>query len=1174
MAEIKLTKSQQAVVNDRGGALLVSAAAGSGKTKVLVDRLLSRICDSEKPCNIDDFLVITYTNAAAAELRLKIAQALSKRLAEEPANRHLQQQMRRIYFAEISTVHAFCANLLRSYAHILDIPGDFRMIEETEAQIIQSRVLNDLIECGYGEGSEDFRTMVETFGYGRDDRRLPEAVLMANKAMRCRADMKRWTEQTLFALDISRYESVMQTPWGQYILQEYKEFLRTQVQRLKDALLQMQYYPNILKGYGTVFEENIAQLEDLLKLETWDEFYSNQIENFGRLKAVREPEDPSVKERLGALRKKCWSDLKKWQQLFYAGSKELMEDLACVMPGTQALIRFAAQFDEVYGEEKKKRKLLDFSDLEHLAIRLLTDRYTGKPTAIAREVSARYEEIMVDEYQDSNQVQEVIFEAISRDGKNRFMVGDVKQSIYRFRLADPTLFLKKYESYPDYSQAQNGEPRKILLSENFRSRYEILSACNDVFGLIMRKQVGDLEYGEEEALRSGRQFPAVDRCAVELHCLTNSDPENTPDKREQEAAFVARRIRQLIDEKTMITDGEQLRPVRPGDIVILMRAVSGNAQYYIRALEQLGIPAFCNQGGDLLETTEVQVLLSLLQIIDNPHQDVPLLTVLASPVFGISLDELAMVRAAYRTGDCYSAICQAGEVFADFIRELKGFREDSMWLSVHDLVNKVLTETGLLTVFSAMEDGAQRERNIQAFCSFVLGFEENGTRSLQQLLEYISNLQQTGGQLPAPGVQSENAVSIMTIHKSKGLEFPIVFLSDLSHSFNTKDMQEAILVDDELAVGCNRIDTKRFVRYPTIAKKSIERKKKKENVSEELRVLYVAMTRPKDMLIMTYYSKRFLSELSSINSQLTMPISDDLCADVDNPGKWILMAALCRTEAGELLNLVEGNDVASVHETPWRIRFHDLYSGQEEECAEKAADQETSVQVFEDPDYIWYEYPYGDVCNIPTRLTATQLKGRLLDREVSEGSVEYHQKPSYQFRKASFMPHAMTAAEKGTATHLFVQYASYKSCLTQDDVRKELKRLVDAQFLTKDQAEAVQIERIVVFFNSELGRWLLSCGNVIREFKFALMEDAKEYFREASEEQILLKGVVDCFVVEDDGITILDFKTDHVSGNLAARIEYYRPQIETYAKALSRIYKLPIKRKLLYFFSADTAAEL
>ena len=1179
MVEIQLTQAQRAVVENRGGALLVSAAAGSGKTKVLVDRLLRYVCDPDRPCNIDDFLVITYTKAAAAELRLKIAQAISERLSGESENRHLQRQLHRIYLAEISTVHSFCANLLRTYAHLLDIPADFRVAEETESRVLQDRVLEDLLEQGYAAGDPDFLAMAEAFGYGRDDRRLPEAVKMAYEEMRCRADMDGWLRETLEALDMSRYRDAAETPWGRYLMEEFQVFLDRQTEKLESALWEMADYPNIEKGLGKLFRENLDQLRQLRACGTWDEIVRGKIGSFGRAPAIRNPEDAALKERLAKVRTLCWSELKTWQERFFGDSQSVLADLKAAAPGAQALLRFARTFDQAYGAEKKRRKLLDFSDLEHAAIRLLTDRYTGRPSSIAREVSRKYVEIMVDEYQDSNQVQDTIFEAVSREGKNRFMVGDVKQSIYRFRLADPALFLEKYDRYRDYREAVEDEPRKILLSENFRSRPEVLSACNDVFRLVMRRQVGGLDYGDDEALRPGRTFPPMDGPAVELHCLTHTGQAGpAPDKCDLEADYVARRIRRMLDEQTTITEGEGTRPVTPGDIAILMRSLSGTAGTYLAALHRYGIPAACDRGGSLLDTSEVRILVAILQIIDNPHQDVPLLTAMASPVFGFSPDRLSKPRIENRQDDYYDALCAAAktdEALAGFLETLDALREDARWMNLHELVDSVFRRTNLLAVFAAMDDGPRRERNLMAFRAFAVSFEATGNKALPQLLWYLADLEAGGGQLPVSRAAAENAVTIMTVHSSKGLEFPVVFLCDLSRKFNMKDMQDAILVDNDLAVGYNHVDRQRYVRYPTLAKEAIVLKKTREAVSEELRVLYVAMTRAKDRLVMTYYSRYLLSELKNINTQLTMPLGDDLCASARSPGKWILMAALCRTEAGELLNLVEGNQVSRIWDTVWKIVYADLALAPEmAEAADSLRDRTPPRPDARAVQLLSFQYPHRAVSDVPGKLTATQLKGRIQDQEAAEGAVEPQRPASYRFRRASFLPGRLSPAEKGTATHLFMQFASYEACRSEDAIRRELERLVREEFLTLEQAEAVEVGQLAVFFQSDLGRWLLRQPEVRREFKFSILVDAGDYVPQAAGEQLMLQCVVDCFIPSAEGITILDFKTDRVGDDPTERAAWYRPQLEAYSKALSRIYGLPVKEKILYFFAAGKAVRL
>jgi ATP-dependent helicase/nuclease subunit A len=468
-----------------------------------------------------------------------------------------------------------------------------------------------------------------------------------------------------------------------------------------------------------------------------------------------------------------------------------------------------------------------------------------------------------------------------------------------------------------------------------------------------------------------------------------------------------------------------------------------------------------------------------------------------------------------------------------------------------------------------MADGLRRERNLMAFRSFTVSFEATGSRALPQLLWYLQELQVGGGQLPLPKAASENAVTLMTIHSSKGLEFPVVFLSDLSHQFNLRDMQDAILMDNDLAVGCNRVDHNRFVRYPTLAKKAIVHKKTREAVSEELRVLYVAMTRARERLIMTYYSRSLLSELKQINMQLSDPVSDYLCASARNPGKWILAAALCRTEAGELFAQVGPNGLSRVHDTVWKIVYRDLCGGSEERAMQDTEPAVTAPSV--DPAAVrllQYSYPHRDACDVPGKLTATQLKGRNLDQEAADGAQELPRVAAYRFRQPTFLRKRLTAAEQGTATHLFLQFANYEACSSADGLQAEVERLLDQAYLTREQADAVQQDQILRFFASELGIWLLN-SSVRREFKFSLLVDAGEFGLSAQGEQVMLQGVVDCFVAEEDGLTILDFKTDR-----SPNPEYYRPQLEAYGQALSRIYRLPVKRKLLYFFATGELIEL
>ena len=562
-----------------------------------MDRLLAQVCDPEHPANLDDFLMITYTKAAAAELRGKIAAELSKRLAAEPENRHLQRQTTRIYLAQISTVHAFCASILRDYAHLLDIPADFRVAEEQEAAELRQEVFDALMEQCYAALSEDnaLRPLIDQFGYGRDDRRLAELLLPVYSAVRCRVDPERWMQACEAAYALPPEQKAEQTPWGAYLVESLKKTAAWVERNLKQALRLAQEDAVLGEKYAPKLTENLEAVRALGARTGWDDIYENRVLSFGTLPPVRSPEYPEKKDAVQNLRKGALQALKDAQACFYAPSERIMADLQNTAAPIGGLLELLRRFDRQYSQEKRRRKLMDFSDLEHEAIRLLRQKGSTLPSAAAREIGAKYREILVDEYQDSNTVQECIFEAVSQNGKNRFMVGDVKQSIYRFRLADPGIFLEKYEAYAERGAQKPGEPRKILLSENFRSRPEILRAVNDVFGLVMSREAAELNYGEQEALRSGLQFPETPQPKVELHCIEldieTAEGEQRAEKCPEEAAFVAARIHRLLTDGTQIAEKDALRPVRPGDIVILMRSPGRAAAEYASALARYAIEA-------------------------------------------------------------------------------------------------------------------------------------------------------------------------------------------------------------------------------------------------------------------------------------------------------------------------------------------------------------------------------------------------------------------------------------------------------------------------------------------------------------------------------------------------------------------------------------------------------
>jgi len=1187
MAEIQLTQSQSAAVHDRGGALLVSAAAGSGKTKVLVDRLMSRVCDEEAPASLDEFLIITYTNAAAAELRGKIAAELGKRLALQPENRHLQRQLTRLYLTQISTVHAFCASILRVYAHLLDIPADFRVAEEEESRALRQQVFDELLEEKYGRISEDenFRAMIDQLGYGRDDRRLASVVLPAYDQILCRVDPGAWMKKCREVCCPAADTAAEQTIWGAFLMKTLRRTLLAAEENLTDALERMERDETLCGKYQKLFQDNLQSVRDLLQKTSWDDVCRSLIVSFGTLPPVRKECDADLQEKLKNIRKTALQDIRSVQAYFYADSAQVIADLRAASGPVFGLLDFVDAFDKVYQREKRRKKIFDFSDLEHQAIRLLTDRGTGRPTAAAQEIAQKYREILVDEYQDSNAVQEWIFQSVSHGGENLFLVGDVKQSIYRFRLAEPEIFLEKYARYAPQEKAVPGQPRKILLSENFRSRPEILEAVNDVFRLVMSPEAGDLAYGEEEALKPGRAFPPVPQSRVELHCIDldvqTGDDEASPEKSRYEAAFVAQRIDRLLRDKTPVTDGETTRPARPGDIVILMRSPGRTASFYTEALAHYHIPSISDRGGSILETTEVQVLSAILAILDNPHQDIPLITAMASQVFGFSPDELAGPRSETRQGDYYDCLLnfsQKSEKQNAFLSWLNEAREEAARHTLTETIDDVLNRTGLADVYTSMPDGQQRRRNLNAYRELAAAYDASGGRTLMDWNDYLAKLKEDGTAVSIKETtRTADAVSIMSIHKSKGLEFPIVLLADLSRKMNLQDNAASVLLDNELMIGSNVVDTKNKVYYPGIARAAIAEKKTRETVSEEMRVLYVAMTRAKEMLIMTYCSGFLKAALRRWNEAVSEPVRPEVSGAARSPGDWILMAALCRTEAGELFSVTGPNGVSRVRENPWIIRLHSA----EEIGLERKETVPVQPEVVPElaPESVArelsYHYAHPEAAEVPSKLTATQLKGRILDYEAAEAAEAPVSREPISWHRPELLPEKpLTGREKGNATHLFMQFVRYEACTSSAGIEGELSRLQEKKFLTKQQADAVNRDWILDLFRGEFGRRILAASRVQREFKFSLLTDAAPYYPRAAGEQVLLQGVVDCFWQETDGIVLVDFKTDRLSGSAEEKILRYTPQLRAYAGALARIFEKPVKEAWLYFFDAARAVKI
>ena len=1165
----KLTPQQQQAVDDRGGKLLVSAAAGSGKTKVLVDRLMKYLQDPVDPAHLDEFLIITYTKAAAAELRGKIAAKLSERIAQQPENRHLQRQLQRLYLTKISTVHAFCGDILREYAYRLDLPGDFRVADENECRELQVMAMDRVLEAAYDQLEDEpyIQAFLDTQGLGRDDRLIPEILLKVYNSARCHLDPEQWLTDCCKATDTQGMEDAAQSIWGAYLLEDLRGYLQLQISALEQCALYAAQADGMQKQSALLLD-TVAQLKLLHKAQTWDEVCSFPKLEYGRLVFSKACTDEEGKQRIKAVREACKKGVEKKLRNFCADSATALAYMRWCAPAVEGMIALTRQFSQEYDRLKKNRRVLDFGDLEHKTLDLLLGKRRDVPTAAAREIGRRFREILVDEYQDSNQVQDAIFGALSEERQNCFMVGDVKQSIYQFRLADPGIFLDKYGRYVSAEQAMAGEGRKVNLSHNFRSGAGVIEAVNFIFHECMSPQVGGLAYTREEALQEGVPHVALEEPEVELLALDVQE-QTYP----EEAAMVAQRVKELLDGKHFVRNGEALRPIAPEDIVILLRSPGSVGKYYAQALEKQGVRCVSGGGEDLLQTKEIAALRSLLQVVSNPRQDIPLVAVLTSPLFCFSGDLLARMRGEDRKAAIYDVLCGSDDPkVREFLTFLQQLRKTARQQPLPQLLEEIFRVTRMDSIFATMPGGTVRRENLQTLYALAVELDANGGSDLEHFLDFLDSMEERG--LIRTGAQTAaGAVTIMSIHKSKGLEFPVVFVCGLSREFNRESVRAQVLCHKDLGLGLTAVDERNRVRFPTIARQAIAAKTISESLSEEMRVLYVALTRARDRLIMTYAAKNLEKDLQEISARMYIGDPELMAQDVVCPGQWVLMAAMQRSEAGQLFSLGGKPMKTVVTERPWKIQVvSGAGEGTQTVCEETlhipAHLQERIRQGLS------FRYPHMAATAAPSKQTATQRKGRDKDAEAAEhapASPEH----GFRWRRPAFLEEKRDSAALGTAMHTCLQHIRYEACTNRKGVEAELRRMVLEGLLTQQQEEMINTGELAALFQSPMGRRLPACSQVLREFKFSILESGEAMDAALKEEQILLQGVVDCALIEEDGITVVDFKTDRVTEEtVLSRAQDYAPQVEAYANALSRIFERPVKEKLLYFFKLGKTVSL
>ena len=1149
-----LTPYQELAVQSRGGARLVSAAAGSGKTKVLVERLMRRV---DEGADIDDFLVVTYTRAAAGELRSRILSALNERIAAHPADRRLRRQTELVCRAGIGTIHSICARFLRENALPAGIAPDFKVAEPDRAETIRRAAMDRVMESLYAglDGDPGMRALVDSFGAGRDDQRLAELVLRLHAAIQSHPDPKAWLDKQAEALRTPAGTDAGRTPWGEYLLGAAAARASYWAGRMEELLREMRApgHEKLLACYGDTLGVTADSLRALARAaeEGWEKTRQALPAAFPRPAKSYRGEDP-LAEVMKSRRDECRARARELEKVFSESSEELLEEMRRGAPALEALLRLTGRLETAYDREKERQGVLDFSDLEHRMLRLLEDEGSG----LAAALSGRFAEVLVDEYQDVNACQDRLFYHLSDRGWKLFMVGDVKQSIYRFRLADPTIFLEKYRAWGDASpDMPEGVPGRILLRENFRSRQGVLDAANHVFRNIMSEELGDLSYDGDAALRPGRTLPPGGGAPAELTVLSlpEGEDDDRPDRVSREAAFVADRIRSLVDGGALVTEGEGLRPADWGDFAILLRSYKNAAPRYREELEKRGIPAAAQQGGGFFRSLEVTVLLSLLSVIDNPRQDVPLIAVLRSPLYGFTADDLAHVRARDKAADFYTALTLAAadsEKCAGFLRELEEYRSVAADLSVEALLGRICARTDLFALLTAMPDGASRRENVQLLMDYARQMEQDGYRGVFPFVAWMRRLEQRNEEPRAAAGEPRRAVQIISIHHAKGLEYPIVFLAGTGKQFNKEDVKPPVLIDPELGVGGKTVDTARGIQYPTLAWRAIAEKRKAEMLSEEMRVLYVAMTRAKDRLYISGAVGDAEKLLEKLRPELTSPAASELLRRDPAPLHWLLRAVMLPDSPVALRCEAAGESGTAAAPGPEAAAAP---GGTEPPAAEAGA-------------VLDWTYPMAWASELPSKITASALEGT--DPEAAELSSKPDRRAPARRPALGDGPRPLTGTERGVAVHTLLQFMDYGKGGTPEEVRAEADRLLALGHLTAPQADAArgEADRICAFFASDAGRRIRRADQVWRELRFSLLVGAEELFDVPPGEQVLLQGVVDVCFREGDALTVVDYKTDYVTADtLPGRAAEYAPQIRAYAAALKRVLGLPVREGWLFF---------
>lgn len=1251
---VTFTSEQQMAIDLHGCNILVSAAAGSGKTAVLVERIVQMVCEGDNPVDIDHMLIVTFTNAAAAEMRERIAAGISKRLSEHPDCEHIQKQSTLLHNAQITTIDSFCLFLLRNHFNEIGLDPAFRIADEGEIRLMQQDVLRELIEDSYASGSDAFRYCVEYFCPGGRESVLEQHILNLSRYAASFPWPARWLARRKEDYAAASVEEMCASPYGAYLAGHLRHMAAGCADKMARVRSLCQF-PDGPYMYGELVDEELERLEELAGCGSLEEFAAKlPAVSFGRLSSKKDETVSAVKRELAKeMRSQVKDCIRGLADSFFATPTELAarQGAACREP-VCTLIDLVMDFDARMREKKQEKKVIDFSDMEHYALDILldTDGDAVRPSAVALEYREYFAEILTDEYQDSNLVQEYLLNAISGEegGRfNRFMVGDVKQSIYKFRLARPELFLEKYNTYEE----GGGKRRRIDLSRNFRSRRQVVEAVNDCFARLMSRDTGGIPYDHRAALYPGAAFPENQDCESEALLVEKPGKDAGMAAREAEGLEIARKIKELRG-SFLVTDREdgKLRPAKYCDMVILLRTNSGWDEEFKTVLEREGIPVYITSKTGYFAASEVQELLQLLRVLDNPCQDIPLFGVMKSIFGGFSEEEAARIRSHARGCSLYDALKAfasdgagteeeaqgrtagteeaqgraAGAEAADdclrektasFLKMIADYRGLTVYLPVRELLARLSDDFGYLDYVTALPSGSRRRANVEMLFTKASDFEKTSYFGLFHFIRYMEQLEKYEVDYGEAGLLDENAdvVRIMSIHKSKGLEFPVVFVSGLGKRFNMQDANQSLILDMDLGLGCDYVDPERRIRNKTLRRMALARKLREDSLSEELRVLYVAMTRAREKLVMTGVLE---DAASKWERQQELGGGNLTYLDFMEAGSYLdfLLPVLPDSSLRVSVRGLEAGEAAEMAEQ--------MTLFQKKEALERAgekADAEAGKRLLAS---LNTPYPYGALAGLYTKTTVSELKiAAMADRdEAAYHAFEEKEVLPYipLFRKGE---EKISGAVRGNAYHKVMELLNFEEVVCsavaseegdsegggavggsgpdasaagrgkrdfpgsyQDYARRLhtgrlaenlhgfLQRAVEEKRLSEDYFQAVRERKIVKFLRSSLAYRMWRAqreGTLYREQPFVLGVDARRLKSDFPEEEtVLIQGIIDVFFVEEDGLVLLDYKTDGVS-SLEGLWNRYETQMDYYREAVERLMGRPVKERILYSFHLE-----